>query len=246
MSSDQWTEGQIQALKAQEAKDLAIEFLDQLRNKEQGPISPGEVQLRELEFDLKVKQADIEDAKLRRSHELKVRELELQIEKEKARSAESLSHADHVRDELQALIDRVRASEESLSLSLERATREHRIQLERLAEEAAQRKADLESELQSLGQQRDDLTVQIHQLTDLQVSATNLAELRDTIAARQAELHQQQQRLEEELANIEFTKKKQLSEIRQSQELELARLKHEHEKQVLRLDREAAEKILNG
>jgi hypothetical protein len=246
MSMDQWTESQIQSLKAQEAKDLAIKFLEQLKSKEQGPISPGEVQLKELEFELKVKQAEIEDAKLRRAHEEKLRELQLQIEKEKAKAADSQTHADEVRQELQSLIERVRTSEESLSLSLERTTRQHRLRLEQLGAEAAQRKAELEAELQSLSQQRDDLSTQIQQLSELHVSASHLAETRAAIAARQAELHQHQQRLEEDLAHLEFTKKKQLSEVKQAQELELARLTHEHDKQVLRLDRESAEKILNG
>lgn len=246
MSFDDWTEHQIQSLKAQEAKDLAIEFLELLKSKEQGPISPGEVQLRELECDLKVRQAEVEDEKLRRSHELQIRDLELQIEKEKAKAAESHSHASAVREELQALVDRVRNSEESLSLSLERATREHRLQLEQLAEQTAQRRTELESEQQSLERDRDSLMAQIHELTELHISASNLAEVRDAIADRHADLHQQQQRLEEQLANLEFTTKKQLSEIKQSQDLELARLKHEHEMQMLHLDREAAEKILDG
>ena len=37
-----WTESDIQGLKAQEAKDLAIEFLQKLQAKDKGPISPGE------------------------------------------------------------------------------------------------------------------------------------------------------------------------------------------------------------
>lgn len=39
-----WTEAEIQALKAQEAKDLAVEFFELLEPKDKGPISPGEVQ----------------------------------------------------------------------------------------------------------------------------------------------------------------------------------------------------------
>ena len=46
------TNNQINALKAQEAKDLAIDLQQQLLTKEKAPISAGEVQLRELEYEL--------------------------------------------------------------------------------------------------------------------------------------------------------------------------------------------------
>ena len=58
-------------------------------DKEHGPISPGEVQLRELEYELKLKQAELEDAKERRAQEIQVRNLELQLEQQRAKTAES-------------------------------------------------------------------------------------------------------------------------------------------------------------
>jgi hypothetical protein len=62
------TESTIQALKAQEAKDLAIEFLHKLDAKARGPISPGELQLHELEYEVERqrKELDKTDSEVRR------------------------------------------------------------------------------------------------------------------------------------------------------------------------------------
>ena len=60
-----WTESDIQGLKAQEAKDLAVEFLRLVEAKEQGLISPGEVKLKELEFALQLRQAEADDQRRR-------------------------------------------------------------------------------------------------------------------------------------------------------------------------------------
>ena len=78
-----WTENEIQGLKSQEAKDLALELLQQLQEKECGPISPGEVQLQELQYELKLKEAEAEDTRLQEAHQLQVkqpqREQDLQL-----------------------------------------------------------------------------------------------------------------------------------------------------------------------
>ena len=88
-----WTESEIQGLNAQEAKDLAIEFLQKLEAKEKGLISPAEVQMKELEFELRLREAEIEDRRRRETHERHIKELELQIEQEKTRSAENCTRA---------------------------------------------------------------------------------------------------------------------------------------------------------
>lgn len=243
---EDWTEQDIQSLKAQEAKDVAVELLEALRNKEVGPISPGEVQLRELEYELKLKQAELADEKDRRAHEVQIRELELQLEQQRSKTAESQSRADTVRAELRELAERVRQSEESLSVSLERATREHRLRLEKLEQEHARRKTEMDADLQEMTDRRDQLVTQIEQLGELQVTVENLAETEKSLNEKRTRLQQQQQQLDEELGRLSFERTKQISEVKQSQELELARLRHEHQKEVMRLDREAAEKILSG
>lgn len=116
-----WTETDIQALKAQEAKDLAVEFLHLLEAKDKGPISPGEVQLKELEFNLRLREAEIEDRRRRELHEKHIKELELQIEQEKTRAAEVEELANQVRQSHARVIERVAEATESLSTQLERA-----------------------------------------------------------------------------------------------------------------------------
>jgi hypothetical protein len=246
MTNNDWTEADIQALKAQEAKDLAIDFLHQLENQSRGPITPGEVQLQELEYELKLKEAEIADQKAERAHQLRTKELELEMDRERAKATAAQQNADAVRSELQELVARVRQSEESLAVGLERSMREHRLRLEQLEAEYASRKIELESQQQDLSQRRDQLVEEIQTLTELQVSAEDLSEIRHVIIQSRSELEQQRRSLEEELSTLEFEKTKRLTETRRSQELELARIQSEHEKNVLRLDRDAAEKILAG
>ena len=246
MSFKEWSESDIQSLKAQEAKDLAIEFLQALQSKEQGPISPGEVQVRELEYELKLKNAQIEDEKQQREHDLRIRELELQLEQQRTQSAQASSHADAVRQELQALVDRVRDSEEALAVSLERATRQHRLKLEQLQSEYEDRRVTLDKEHQESMERRDALTEQIQQLSEMQVDVQQLEATRESIERKQSALAQQQQQLDDEIEALEFKRSKHVSEVEQKQDLELARLKHEYNKQVLLLDREAADQILAG
>lgn len=69
-----WTESEIQGLKAQEAKDLAVELLRKLETKEQGLISPGEVQMKELEYELRLREAENEDRRRRQTHDERVQE----------------------------------------------------------------------------------------------------------------------------------------------------------------------------
>lgn len=246
MSYQEWTESDIQSLKAQEAKDLAVEFLQALENKAQGPISPGEVQLRELEYELKIKEAEKEDARQQREHELQIRELELRLEQQRTEASQASSQSDAVRRELQELVERVRGSEETLSVSLERATREHRLKLEQLEQDYKERQSKLRDETEELTTRRDQLVEHIQQLTDIEVSAEHLTEAQDALVAKRDEFAQQQKQLDDEIATLEFERTKRKSEVEQKQELELTRLKHEYDKQVLILDREAADKILTG
>ena len=128
-----WTEAEIQALKAQEAKDLAVEFFQMLEAKEKGPISPGEVQLKELDFNLRLREAEIEDRRRHELHEKRIKELELQIQQEKTRAAEAEEMANQVRQSHARVIERVAEATESLSTQLECATRTHNLKLEQLA-----------------------------------------------------------------------------------------------------------------
>ena len=72
-----WTEGDIQALKAHEAKNLAVELLQKLQAKDKTPISAGEVQLKELQYSLQLKEAEAEDNRQSEEHERRIKELEL-------------------------------------------------------------------------------------------------------------------------------------------------------------------------
>ena len=92
------SESYIQGLKAQEAKDLCSELLQKLRDKERAPISPGELQIKELE---------------------------LQIEQQRSRQAEAESCAEQVRQEHARVVEQVESAQEALSIQFERATREH-------------------------------------------------------------------------------------------------------------------------
>ncbi|MDM4017549.1 hypothetical protein [Roseiconus lacunae] len=246
MSYQDWTETDIQSLKAQEAKDLAVELLHALDTKEQGPISPGEVQMLELEFELKLRQAEKEDAQQQREHERELRQLELELEKYRAQTAESNSAADAVRQELKDVVDRIRSSEESLAINLERSTREHRLKLERLEHEFGEQREQLQGEVEQLTARRDELVEQIQRLTDIEVNVEALAEVEATIASKQATFDQQTQQLDDEVAALHFQRTKRVKEVEQTQELELARLKHEYNKHVLLLERETADRILEG
>ena len=140
----EWTESEIQSLKAQEAKDLAVELLHQLEAKEQGPISPAEVQIRELDFELRLREAEQEDRRRHEMHERQIKELELQIEQERTKCAAAENQADQVRASFASVIQRVEEADQSLSIQLDRATREHNLKLEQLeASYAARQDRDL-------------------------------------------------------------------------------------------------------
>ena len=118
------SEAEVQGLKSQEAKDLAIKLLQKLNTKTSAPISAGEVQLKELQYELKLKESEAEDNRIREAHEKQIKELELQIEAEKAKQAEAENRADAVREEHAQLVEQVQHARDSLSIQLEQATRE--------------------------------------------------------------------------------------------------------------------------
>ena len=241
-----WTEPDIQALKAQEAKDLAIEFLHQLQAKEKAPITPGQVQLKELQFELRLKEAEAEDNRLREAHEAKVKALELEIEREKARQAELLTNADRLREQHANLIEQLRESQESLSFQLERATREHNVRLESLEAEYQGRRSKIEDELSRLEGQKADLQQTIVDLTDLSEVASDVAELQQEIESRRDHQQREIAQLDEAIEETQFEKNRKINQVKRDQEVELAELEAEHRKQVTMRNLEAAHKILEA
>ncbi len=242
----EWTESEIQSLKAQEAKDLAVELLHQLEAKEQGPISPAEVQIRELDFELRLREAEQEDRRRHETHERQIKELELQIEQERTRCAAAENQADQVRASFASVIQRVEEANQSLSIQLDRATREHNLKLEQLEASYAARQEEISGVLAELEQQRDRLRDEINALTDLQVDAQGVGQLREEIERRKKESLNEHAQLEEQLAAAEFEKTKRIGETKRAQELALAQLQAQHQKDILHANQEAADSILKS
>jgi hypothetical protein len=242
----QWTEQEIQALKAQEAKDLAVRLWHQLHAKAQGPLSPAEVQVQELQYELRLKEAECEDRRQQEAHLERVRDLELQIEREKARHAEALRRAEEVRGEHARLLDRVHEAEESLSMQLQRSTREHRRKIEQLEAEFTARSDACEQEIGNLREQRERLRQEIAELTGLREVAETVDRLCAEVESRRAAREKDQRHYEEEDAAARFEKTRAINRTKREQELELASLEAAHRKHVLELNRAAAEEILQG
>lgn len=238
------TENDIQTLKAQEAKDLAIQMLKKLQAKDKAPISAGEVQLKELQYELRLKEAEAEDNRQREAHELRIKELQQQIEQEKTRQAEAETRAEKVRAEHAKLVEQVHVAEETLSIQLERATREHNLKIEQL-ESAYTDKADqLKTQRAEMEQQRDALRTEISELTELSELATEIGSLRENIEIRRNASQQELQQLDEEFASAEFERTKKVNQIKRQQELDITELETQHKKNILQSNRQAAETIL--
>lgn len=88
--------------------------------------------MRELEFNLRLREAENEDRRQREAHQRRIKELELQIEQEKTRAIEAEGRAEEVRQAHASLIERVAEAGQSLSTQLERAVREHNLKVEQL------------------------------------------------------------------------------------------------------------------
>lgn len=239
------TEAEIQGLKAQEAKDLAVALLQELKARERGFISPGEVQLKELEYELKLKEAEFEDKRQREAHERRMRELELQLELQRTQQAEAKSQADRVREEHARLVEQVDGATESLSVRLMRTTREYNLKLEKLETDYRMRMEQLSQEHADLDAQRSGLLEAIHELADVKEAAEEVGQLRETIESQRHSSQQELEQLEERAAALEFERTKKINETKRAQELAIMELESQHNKSVLQLNRQAADKILS-
>jgi hypothetical protein len=240
------SESEIQSLKAQEAKDLAIDLLRRLHTKDQAPITAGQVQLRELQYGLKIKEAEAEDHRQREAHERRIKELELQIEQEKRKQAEASAQADRVRQEHAQLIEQVQRAQELLSVQLETATRENQVRLEALEHEFSQRKQVLQEECRVLEEQKAELVTTIQMLSDLSDTAHDVERLRQEIDSRKLAHERELARLDETFEAAEFEKNKKINQIKRDQELAAAELTAQHRKQILQQNIEAAKEMLAG
>ncbi|MEQ8788224.1 MAG: hypothetical protein RIC55_18085 [Pirellulaceae bacterium] len=241
-----WTESEIQSLKAQEAKDLAVDLLHKLQVKDKAPISAGQVQLKELQYTLKVKEAEAEDNRLREAHAERIKQLELEIEQEKRKQVEAAEHADQARREFAELYERVQEAQESLSVQLETAAREHNVKMETLEADYAARKAALEEQVARLGEEKSSLQETISELTELSESAEEVRQLREEVESRKTTLQRELEQLDETFETAEFEKKKKINQIRRDQELAIAELESEHKKHVLQRNTKAADDILHS
>ena len=239
-----WTESDIHALKAQEAKDLAVKFLHKLQAKNRAPITAGQVQLKELQYGLKIKEAEAEDNRRREAHEQRIKELELQIEQEKRQQAEADENAERVRQEHTRLVEQVQAAQESLSIQLETATREQNVKMEALEAEYMTRNDALDAERERLENEKAALVETIQELTELSEIAQEVEQLREEIESRKASQQRELERLDENFEVAEFEKNKKINQIKRDQELAIVELETQHKKQVLQLNTEAAKEIL--
>lgn len=239
------TESEIASLKSQEAKDYCVELLQELETRSQAPLSPGEMQLEELQFELKLKEAEAKDNREREAHEQRLKELELDIESERAKYAESAKRADEIRSQYTQKIQQVADAQEKLSIQLERATREHTVKLQLMESEYEGKSAQLQGEIEELESRRDQLVDEISSLAELQASAADVSNLRAELATRHETAQKNLKALDEEIEAAAFDKKKELMRIQREQELELAELKADHQKMLLATTNETVDKLLN-
>jgi hypothetical protein len=238
------SEADIQSLKAQEAKDLAIKLLGDLQAKDKGFISPGEVQLKELEYELMLREAEFEDQRQHEEHEERIRQLELQLEQQRTAQAQAKSHAQSIREAHARLVEQVESTTESLSMRLMRSTREYNLKLEKLEADYNARAEDLKRELSEMEAQRLHLQGDIYELAELQETAEEVGQLRQTLESRRHASQQELEQLEEQAAALQFERTKRINETKRSQELAILELQSQHNKSVVQLNRQTADKIL--
>ncbi|QDT02908.1 hypothetical protein K227x_12870 [Rubripirellula lacrimiformis] len=241
-----YSESEVQGLKAQEAKDYCVELMRQLTAREGGPISPGEVQLQELQYELQLKEAEAEDCRQRELHLERMKEFELEIEREKAEWAKANKFADERRQQYAKVIGQVSESQEKLSVQLDRATREHNVKLQMMQAEHEARRDELQAELEELTQQRDALIEEIGKLADLNSAAEDVDRLRTEIEESRIAAARQQKQLDDDIEVAAFEKEKELKRIRREQDLELAELDASHRKQMLDANIEALDAMLKN
>ncbi len=240
-----WTESEIQSLKAQEAKDLAIRLFNKLHDKQSAPISAGQVQLKELQYGLRIKEAEAEDKRRCEQHAQRIKELELQIEQERSQQAGAVDSADRVRQEHAQLVEQVEAAQESLSIQLERATCEHNARLESLEAEHAKRTQVLEEERERREEEKASLVETIQELMELSEIAQEVAELGEEVQSRKANQQKEIERLDEAFETAKFEKNKGINQIKRDQEVEIVELEAQHRMQVIQQNMEAATKTLS-
>jgi len=244
MTNLTYSESDVQSLKAQEAKDYCIELMELVKAKEGGPISPGEVQLQELQYELQLKEAEAADNRLREEHLERTKDLELQIQQEKAELARCEMQADQRREKYARVIEQVAESQEKLSVQLDRATREHNVKLQLMQSKHDQHRESLDGEMQELIDRRDDLVQQIGKLADLSNAAEDVDRLKAEIEDKQLSAQRHAKQLDEEIEAAAFDKEKELKRIRREHELELAELEAAHRKQLLDSNTESLDALL--
>lgn len=245
MTSDlEYTESEVQNLKAQEAKDYCIQLMRQLVARQSGPISPGEVQLQELQYELALKEAEAEDNRQREAHLERLKALELEIEREKAEAAQAQKLADDRRERYAQMINQVAQSQEALSIQLDRSTREHNVKLQMMQTEHDARRAEMLAELQQLTEQREALVQEIGKLVDLQSAAANVDQLRAEIEDKRIAAAKQQKQLDDDIEAAQFDKEKELKRVHREQELVLAELHAKHRKQLLEANLQTLDAML--
>ncbi len=241
-----FTESEVQSLKAQEAKDYCIELMQQLAAREGGPISPGEVQLQELQYELALKEAEVEDNRLREAHETRLKELELEIERERAEHARAAKRADEQRATYAQVIEQVAQSQEKLSVALDRATREHNVKTQMMQAEHQSQRDALNAEMQQLHSQRESLINEIDRLAELNSAAADVDSLRSLIEERKIATTREQKQLDEEIESMNFEKAKALKQIRREQEMEIAEIQADHRKLLLDANKETLDAMLTS
>ena len=237
-------ESEIAGLKAQEAKDYCIELLQELERRSMDPLSPGEMQLEELQFELKLKEAEAEDNRQRELHEQRLKELELEIAGEKSRQAEANKRVDEVRQRHAEVIQQVANAQEKLSVQLERASREHNVRLQLMQNEHEEKSSKMQSEIDDLRRERDELVNEISSLADLQATAAEVANLRAELSNRQEAAEKSLKELDDKIEDSEFEKQKSLTRIKREQELAFAQTTTEHQKMLLVATTETVDKLL--
>jgi DNA repair exonuclease SbcCD ATPase subunit len=170
--------------------------------------------------------------------------LELQIEQERARYAAAERKAEEIRGQHAALLEKVRASEISLSTQLERATREHNLKIERLESEFDATSEELNLQRHRMEEDKERLKEEIAELTDLRELAEEIGRLRQEIESRKKNSQHELAKLDEEFETVAYEKAKRIKEIKREHELELAQLQTQHKKDVLQENRQAAEELL--
>lgn len=239
-----WTAHEINSLRSQEAKDLAIELQERLLKKEKAPISAGEVQLQELEYELKLKDAESDDARHREQHAERLRELELQIEEEKRKHVEAEERAAVVRQEQAKLAEAVGKAEEALSIKLEKATRENNLKIETLDSDYNEKAKTLTKQREELEEQRNKLREEIASLAQLKDTAEEIKRLREEVESSLAANQRELVRLDEQFKTVEFERTQKINAVKRQQEIEISELETQHRKDVMQSNQQAARDIL--